>query len=165
MNEARAIELALATTIRQFAEVGPGVSIRPWQSVRFDTAWKPDQDRRFPCVDIRCAGPVVEDDQSSMVSTATVQVGTRAEDDPDHARISQMYGAVKEVLDALFVAFMTCDEDSEEYTLFKATLADELPDEFSLGGLSYGDPREPYDENGYNFLTLGFNIHHARTDY
>jgi hypothetical protein len=75
-----------------------------------------------------------------------------------------MYAAVKGVLDALFVQFMG-GTDGDELTLFRATLAAELPAAFSLGGLSWGESREPFDDGGYNFLAMGFNIHHTRTDY
>ena len=53
MNTPKAIELALATMIHQYAEIGQGTLVRPWQSLGIEGAFDPKSDRTCPCVDIR----------------------------------------------------------------------------------------------------------------
>ncbi len=95
-----------------------------------------------------------------MVSAAIVQMGTEANADQDHAFVSQMYTAVMGVLRDVWKQFME-GVDGDELTLFKSALLEAAPPDFSFGGVSFGEPRDPYDDGGYNFETIGFNIHHS----
>jgi len=99
-----------------------------------------------------------------MSSNVSIQIGTQAEDDRDHAIVSKLYAEVKAVLDSLMKQFLT-QTDAEELTLFKATLASEIGANFAFGGVEFGDPQEPFDDAGYLILAVGFVVHHSRTDY
>jgi hypothetical protein len=95
-----------------------------------------------------------------MISAATVQMGTEANADQDHAFVSQMYTGSMEVLRAIWKQFMQ-QSPGAEYTLFHDTLIANAPPDFSFGSVSFGEPRDPYDDGGYNFLTIGYNVHHS----
>lgn len=164
MNEAKAIEIALYTVLRKYAKLGGDTTIRVWQSLRTDSKWDEEKDRSFPLIDIRCAPPRSNSDQYTMGSEATIQTMTSAEEDRDHAVVSGLYGEVKKVLDSLMGQFLT-GNDGDELTLFKATLTKEAGECFEFGGVSFGEPREPFDDSGYLIMTVGFLIHHSRTDY
>jgi len=167
MNEAKAIELALAKTIRQFSEIGQNTLIRPWQSLRSEMLFEPDNiagDRHFPCIDIRCAHPTLGDDQSTMTTTATIIIATAVSADPDHSSVSAIYQAVKETTDALFKQFRR-GIDGDELTMFKTEVQLDAGPEFHFGGISYGSSSAPYDDSGINVIDIGVTIFHANTDY
>ena len=171
MNYAKAIERAFAATIRQYATgIGAKTTIRPWQSLRDDPLFRGADkdadlygDRWFPLIDIR-TGPPTTDDHITLVSATAIQVGTLPTQDRDHARISDMYTGVSTVLEALRKQHIT-GSDGDEMTLFKATLAADLGEDFHFGGVSFGDGAPPADAGGYNVMTLAMNVHHSRTDY
>ena len=163
MNEAKGIEIALYNVLRQYAKLGAATTVRAWQSLRTDSKWSEEKDRSFPVVDIRCSPPRTNADQHTMSSNVSIQIGTQAEEDRDHAIVSKLYGEVKAVLDSLMKQFFT--SEAEELTLFKTTLASEIGSDFSFGGVEFGDPQEPFDDAGYLILSVGFVVHHSRTDY
>ena len=84
-------------------------------------------------------------------------------DDRDHQQVSALYGAVQDILDKLFFQFYSTD--GTELTAYKAYLTTELGSNFSFGGLSWGEPMIPFDDDGVNFIGFNFILHFARTDY
>ena len=86
MNVALAYETALATVIRQFADIGGDTHIRVWwRNLRFDNRWKADEDRHIPCVDIRAGMPQTDDEQHTLQIEGQVQVYTNSADDLAYA--------------------------------------------------------------------------------
>jgi len=167
MNEAKAIELAIANTIRQFGEIGQKTLIRPWQSLDaqhgFDTQSK-DGDRFFPCIDIRCGTAALDEDQSTWTSTAPIIICTKTEDDETHAEASSIYEAVKGVTDSLFKQFRT-GVDGDELTFFKAQLTDHAGTAFHWGGLSYAEGSAPAADDNLNMIDIVLVVYHSRTDF
>jgi len=105
VNVARAIELAYAQTLREYAELGAGCAVRAWQSLRNDPTWDVEKDRTFPMVDVRVSAPRFDDNAHTMYCEAAVLCGTKTDDDIDHAAIQSLYGAVQGVCDLLYAQF------------------------------------------------------------
>jgi len=166
MNEPRAIEIAFAGIIRRYGEIGEGVAIRTWQSLRRDGSWDESKDRTFPVVDIRCSPPQTDDNERTLVCECAILCGTKTDDDRDHAQIEQMFSGVKAVLDSLFGQFINQTLDGDEYTLFSLTLDDELGANFGgIGGLTWGQGAAPFDDAGVNMIGLTMRVHYSRKDY
>jgi len=167
MNIAKAIEIAIAGTIKQYGQIGQNTLVRPWQSLGsqygFDTQSE-DGDRYFPCVDIRCGSAALDEDQSTWTSTAPIIICTKTEDDNDHADASRIYEAVKTVTDSLFKQFRS-GVDGDELTYFKAQLTDRAGSAFHWGGLSYAEGSAPAADDSLNMIDIVLVIYHSRTDF
>lgn len=163
MNVPKAIELAFTTVMREFAELGADVLIRPWQSVAADGSWEETKDRDFPVLDIRCAPPRTEQTQSTMMAETALLCGSKLDDDKGHVVISDLYEAVQSVCDKLFSQARTTDGD--ELARFKAILAEHLsPTTFSFGGLTFGESQPPYNDRGVNMIGVTMVVHYGRPD-
>jgi len=101
MNDAQAIEIALAETMRAHAAIGAGVALRPWQSLRAYATCKSIV-RVFPCLDIRCTPPALDESQATHNCTASIMAGTLADADADHAIVSALYDAAQGTCERLF---------------------------------------------------------------
>ena len=99
-----------------------------------------------------------------MTSNVTITIATLGTEDTDHQQISNIYQAVKTVMDSLFVQFRS-GVTSDEYTLFASTLESELGNVFHLGGVGFSDGSEPFNDSGANSITIGWQVWHSRTDY
>lgn len=163
MNPPRAIELALAGVLRQYAELSAGTAVRAWQSLRSDPGWDEEKDRTFPLVDVRCAPPTFDDNERTMYCECAVLCATKTDDDKDHAVVSSIYGEVQRVLDLLYSQFI--GTAGEEYAAFSDALAAEAGDGFNLGGLSWGTPAAPYDDGGINMIGISIRVHFSRADF
>jgi hypothetical protein len=166
MNVAKAIELAFADLIRK-QELGAGVHVRAWQSLRADTTWDVTKDREFPAVDIRTAPQQFDMDAgSTMFCETAILCGTVADDDRDHAAVSALYEAVQGACDALYADFR--GGTGTLLTAFVAAITLALGSEgvkFSFGGLTFGGSMAPYDEGGSNMLGLTMRVHFSRSDF
>jgi hypothetical protein len=176
MNVPKAIELAMAETIRKYAEMGEGVTIRAWQSLASDGSWKKDPDRTFPMIDVRCGPPKTDDNQSTRSVECSILMGTKTDDDKDHAFISDMYEAVQGVCDDLFSQFRT--ETTNVYTgaeisYFLAGVKNDpnggaeraSAASFEFGGFTFGDGLSPADDGGINMIGITLVIHFGRSDF
>jgi len=162
MNTPKAIELALTTMIRQYAELGQGTLVRPWQSLAIEGAFDPESDRTFPCVDIRFSPPQTADDQSqaTFICSGTVGILTHVQDDPAHSQASAIYAAVFEVLQSIHRAmfgFAARDLWNEFVSLVVANGGD------TPGGVTFGSPSPPGDDGGLNSIGIGFDVHYSVT--
>lgn len=154
----------MAETIRAYAEIGEGVTIRAWQSLPADGSWSPDTDRAFPMVDVRCGPPRTDDSQTTLSCECAVLMGTKTDDDRDHAAISALYDAVQELVDKLFAQFRTTA--GTELTYFLARIAAEVGAAgFVFGGLTFGEGLAPSDEDGVNMIGVVLNVHYSRSDF
>lgn len=164
MNVARAIELAYAQTLREYAELGAGCAVRAWQSLRNDPTWDVEKDRTFPMVDVRVSAPRFDDNAHTMYCEAAVLCGTKTDDDIDHAAIQSLYGAVQGVCDLLYAQFLA-GTDGTELTYFKSVLTTELGASFHFGGFTFADGLAPYDNSGVNMIGISMQVHFSRTDF
>jgi len=170
MNVTKAIELAVAETIRKFAEMGEDVTIRAWQSLASDGSWKKDPDRKFPLIDVRCSPPKTDDNESTLQVECAILMGTNTDDDKDHAFISAMYEAVQGVCDNLFSQFRTTagdtyTADTEIYDFLASVLANTSADAFQFGGFTFGDGLAPADDGGINMIGITLIVHYGRSDF
>jgi len=94
MNTPKAIELALTTIVRQHCELGANVLVRPWQSLDEDGAFDPDDDRHFPCIDIRFAAPRHNEDQVTLVCVGQLTAYTKSADDVKHQHASEIFNSI-----------------------------------------------------------------------
>jgi len=166
MNLPKAIEQVLADLIRSNAAVGPGVIFRPWQTLQADNNWDASVDRIFPLIDIRCSAPTTADNQVARSVECAVLMGTNADDDRDHAFISNMFEEVHQFLDQLFIQFRAGNFDADPLASFvedtQALVGD--ASRFRFGGLTFGAGMEPYDDGGINMLGITLEVHYSRDD-
>jgi hypothetical protein len=160
MNTPKAIELALTAMIRQYAEIGSGTLVRPWQSLDTEGAFDPASDRVFPCVDVRFAPPMTQDadGQATFVSSGSVTIMTKAQDDASHQECSAIYAAVFEVLQAIHRAMFGFTATAY-WTEFVSLVVDNGGD--SPGGVTFGSPTAPMDDAGLNAIGIGFDVHYS----
>jgi len=165
MNKAKAIELSMAETLRQYAEVGEDVIYRVWQSMDFDSRWNEDEDRKFPALDIRSAPAQTDDDQQTMFCDTTIICATMIDDDKNNEFISAMYEAVDALLDKLFKQFLT-GVDGEELIYLNARIDEHASEKINTPvSLTWGESMSPYEDQGLHMIGTGLRIHYGRSDY
>jgi len=166
MNTTKAIELAMAETLRKYAQMGEDVTIRAWQSLEADGSWKKYPDRKFPMIDVRCAPPRTDDNESTLQVECRIMMGTKTDDDKNHAFISNMYEDVQAVCDTLFAQYKTGIFTGEELAYFLARVVVETStDAFQFGGLTFGDGLAPVDDSGTNTIGITMIVHYGRSDF
>ena len=166
MNTTKAIELAMAETLRKYAQMGAAVTIRAWQSLEADGSWKENPDRKFPLIDVRCSPPEHDDNESTLQVQCAILMGTKTDDDLSHAFISSMYEAVQGVCDTLFAQYKTRVFTGEELAYFLArVVAETSTDAFQFGGLTFGDGLAPADDDGTNMIGITMIVHYGRSDF
>ena len=168
MNVSKAIEIAFAEVIRDHAEIGEDVVIRPWQTLAADGSWAENPDRAFPVIDIRCGPPMTDGNQTTLSVECSILMGTKTDDDKDHAFVSQMYEAVQELCDTLFAQFRngagTYSEDPLKQFLDSIT-ANSGATLFGFGGFTFAEGLAPVDENGINMVGIAMVTHYSRADF
>ncbi len=162
MNTPKAIELALASMIRQYGAIGSKTLVRPWQSLNTEGAFDPKSDRTFPCVDIRVSPPMTADgeSQATFMCQGTIGIYTYVSDDPNHQQASAIYAEVFEVLQSIHRAmfgFTAADRWNEFVALVVANGGD------SPGGVTFGSPLPPAEDAGLNEIGIGFDVHYSVT--
>lgn len=166
MNIPKLFEGALATTIRDHANLTAMPRLRTWQAISDDFNWTATSDRVFPLIDIRATPPAVGDDGVTLLSNVAVLIATNANDDQAHSDIANIYEGVSTVLDALYSQFR--GTAGAERSTFDEYISDTQPDAeetISVGGFEMGEPLSPYEDSGAYFIGLNFIIHFSRTDY
>jgi len=164
MNVARAVELAISKVIRDHAQMGEGVAVRPWQTLRYDGSWVEDQDRTFPVVSVAAQPPQQDGNESTAHIECAVVMATKTDDDRDHAAISALYDAVQGVMDEAYGQFMR-QSPGVELNAITDVLAQELGTGFHFGGLSWGNALSPNEDEGANVIGLSIRVHYGRGDY
>ena len=166
MNTTKAIELALAETIRKYSQLGEGVTIRAWQSLESDGSWKENPDRTFPMIDVRCSPPRTDDNESTQQVECAILFGTKTDDDKSHAFISAMYEAGQGVCDNLFSQFRSGVFTGDEIAYFLDNILGNIgADAFQFGGLTFGDGLAPADDSGINMIGITLIVHFGRSDF
>lgn len=161
MNIPKTIETALAELIRN-EQIGSNTMIRCWHVLENDTRWRSDEDRKMPCVDVRCAPPGPGDQASTMVAQVAIECAAMAEDDRNHAVISQIEEGVQTALDKFF---SHCRKRTgASLTRFKTEFdKDCAPAVF--GYMTFSGATPPYDDGGINVVALSISIHYTRADF
>lgn len=165
MNTASSIEKAIATAIRENADLPDGVTIRCWQDLEHDATWTESEDRTFPMIEIRASPPRTDDNQSTLSIETIIIVGTQLADDKNHAVISDIYSRVQLVTDKLYAAFRT-GVSNDAYVSFTDAMASETAGgTFNFGGFTYGAPLAPFEDR--NAVMIGVNLitHYSRDDF
>jgi len=170
MNVPKAVELAMAEVIRKYAEMGEDVTIRAWQSLPSDGSWKIDPDRKFPMIDVRCGPPKTDDNESTRTVECSILMGTKTDDDKDHAFISAMYEAVQGVCDNLFSQFHTTSgstytADTEIADFLASVVKNATAAKFNFGGFTFGEGLSPADDGGVNMIGITMIVHFGRSDF
>lgn len=165
MNIPKMFEGAVARAITDNADLTDMPRIRTWQAVDSDGRWTPASDRTFPVIDIRTGPPRVGGDGVTCLCNVTVLVATNQEDDPTHAHLARYYEAVQTVLDALYSQFRS-DTSGPERDSFDAHISDTEPGSVvSVGGFEHGEPLDPYDDGGAQFIGMLLVVHFSRSDF
>lgn len=165
MNVSKAIELALATVIRDHADLEPSVTIRTWQDLTLDGTWNSDLDRTFPMIEVRAAPPRTNENQSNLSVEAAILIGTMTADDKNHQQISDIYEKTQDVIDNLFSGFRQQSNNDEYQTFTSVMTANVAATKFIFGGFTYGDPQVPFEDRGANMIGIALVTHYARTDF
>jgi len=164
MNVPKAIELAMATLLREFGHLPAGVGIRVWQTMAADATWNAAKDREFPLIDVRCSPPKTDDNQATLAVDCSVLAGTLAADDKDHALISVIYEEIQNVLDLLFSQFRA--QSGDALARFNAIMAVHVEDgRFQFGGFTFGDALSPFERDGANMIGTTLTVHYGRSDF
>lgn len=157
MNPSKIFEQAICAMLRK-AELGPGVHLRPWQSLRFDNTWNAEIDLQFPLVEARFSPEAVNGDQWTLACTGLLTCATLTEDDGDHAVISGLYEAVYDVAVGIFRSFISNTGDL--YAQFVAEVAAASPNTVHVAGITLESPMPPSNmTEGTNTIGLGFTVH------
>lgn len=155
----------MVETIRAYCEVGAGVTIRAWQSLVSDGSWKTAPDRAFPMVDVRCTPPRTDDNQATLAVECAVLMGTKTDDDKDHAVVSALYEAVQGLIDTLFSQFRQGTTTGAAAFFIDKIAEYAGASAFEFGGLTFGDGFGPEDDNGINMIGVTLNVHYSRSDF
>jgi len=165
VNIAKAIEKAIATVIRDHADLPPGVTIRCWQTLRHDATWNETEDRTFPMIEIRAAPPQTDDNQSTLSVQTAIIIGTQNQDDKDHAVVSDIYGQAQEAIDAMFASFRSGTSNAHFVTFTNAMQEASDAGQFNFGGVTLGSPLAPFEERGAVMLGINLITHYSRADF
>lgn len=157
MNIPDACEKATAAMIRKYGEIGPGVLLRCWQSLRFDRTWNEKTDRQTPYEDIRFAPERVDENQSTMICEGVVVCATKGDDDKDHSAIKRLYEETHKVMRDIFADFRARGTGGK-YDEFKAAILEHAQNGITIGGVTFTEPAPPFDESGTNSIGIGFAI-------
>ena len=167
MNPSKIFEQAICAMLRK-AELGAGVHLRPWQSLRLDNTWDAEKDLQFPLVEARFSPEAVDADQSTLACTGLLTCATLTEDDGDHAIISGLYEAVYGVAVGIFrsarfgggAVKIGTAEPIDYYAQFVAEVATASPNTVHVSGITLESPMPPSNmTEGTNTIGLGFTVH------
>jgi hypothetical protein len=166
MNTPAAIEIALATIIRDYAELGEGTVVRAWQSPNLDPLAGDEDVRRFPAVDVVANGPEYTDDLTASV-TCAILCRTKFADDEDRAFLREMFSEIERVARALFAQYR--GDGGEELTAWADAFAVAAAgDGINHDSVSFQwGPSQPpsIDGDGTQSHGLSLVIHYSRTDF
>jgi hypothetical protein len=157
VNVPKAIESALAGILRG-AELVSGVAIRPWQSLRSDPGWNPDEDRTLPLIDVRFFPERSNDTGATLICAGSIICATDMDSDRDHSQIAKLYEAAADAVRAIYTDFYA-GGTSGEYAAFVAAVEAEAPGAINIGGVTLGDPDMPQSTSGVNTIGIGLDVH------
>jgi hypothetical protein len=158
MNTSKALELSMYNIIRQHCELGDDVLVRPWQSLNEDGAFDREDDRHFPCLDVRFTAPRYNEDQVTLVCIGRIDAYTKTEDDLNHQAVSELFDSMHAAVVKIFRG--ACGgEDTELYDALVAEVAALDDGEINIGGITLEDGMPPSDDGGLNVIGIGMGVH------
>lgn len=168
MNFPKAFEAALMQTITTHAQWTAQPRIRAWHGLSADAEWARTDDASYPLVDIRAKHPTTDLDSGyTQECVMSILIASHSDDDPSHDQLSGIYSSVSSVLDAIYSQFLS-DVPGDERNTFDEVLTNSFPDEsgvLSIGGFTFGEGLEPYEEGAMNFVGMSFSVHFSRSDF
>ena len=162
MNTPKAIELAFTLMLRQYAELGADTLVRPWQSLSSEGSFHPDDDRTFPCIDVRFSPDQYNADQATLVCIGSIDARSHADDDTDHQQVSAMYEAIHDVALLIFADSQgrVTGEKAGLYAEFVALVLELSENQCRVGGITLESGTPPMlDEQNINTIGIGFGVH------
>jgi hypothetical protein len=163
MNTPKAIEIAVAQMLRTHAELVPGISLRPWQSLDNESGFVRGNDREFPCIDIRFAPDTYNEDQATLVCIGEITAMTLTEEDRTHQQASAIYEAVHGLALSIF-AGSHGRTATTLYTEFKALVLTLTDNAVSVGGITMEQGAAPSSDEKTNQIGIGLGVHFAYAD-
>lgn len=170
MKPAKAIELAMAEIINDYADIGRNTKIRAFQNMEFNGTFVQDVDREYPFVGIGASPPMPGDDAASQTVDVAVFIQTKAVDDKAHTEISAIYEAVQGTLDRIYSGFrrFCAGGETEEYTEFCRRVKEYDTENLIANeylSLTWADTQPPSEDNGAWVIMMTMRVHFGRTDF
>jgi len=163
MNAVKAIEKAIAATLRAHAELGPDTWLRCCQSQRED--WETRgaiAARHFPQVYLVASPEHTESEGTTLATPISIDVCTLADDDPDCSIRADMYDAVRTIIDGIYdYSYNPENGNAEYYNTFIASLGEYLP-AANYGGMTMDDSTPPFEVDGVQVMTFTISIAWSR---
>jgi hypothetical protein len=162
MNTPKAIELAFTLMLRQYAELGSDTLVRPWQSLSSEGAFRPNDDRTFPCIDVRFSPDQYNEDQATLVCLGSIEARSHADDDTDHQQASAMYEAIHNVALLIFADSQgrVTGAKAGLYAEFVALVLKLSENQCRVGGITLESGTPPMlDEQNINTIGIGIGVH------
>jgi hypothetical protein len=166
MNEAKAIESAMARMIRQHADIGEGVSIRAYMSLSEDAVTDmthPDGDRATRIIDLRCSLPSYDGGQHAYAVECQISMQTQADDDRDHSALGVIVDGVSALITAMHREQFKAERPLE--TEFVGMVLADAGKGVVYGGMVLPEG-QPTPQTDGNYNTTGFivSFRFARSD-
>lgn len=163
MTITQAIERAFKTLFQQF-NIGAETTVRCWHALEADQSWDSDDDRKFPCIDIRCSCPITDENKVTLSAVCSFDIWTNPKDDRSHKQIHDIEEAVQLALDTLYSQFRV--DSGSEWITFQTDVITDFPQIAIIGGLDFQSGTEPTsDDMGKNRVGLSMAVHYSRGDY
>ena len=165
-NVPAAIERSMAAVMREFADLGGGVAIRPSMSPTDDSTIDNRGSKHFPQLRLTASPPQTDDNQATLFCELELSCESYNEDDGRRTAVKTIYEAAQGVCDRIF------DEahgwypggETTAQTAFEAAINTELGtgNGINVGGYTFGPGQSLYDDGGINIVALTFRVHYTR---
>ena len=163
MNAVKAIEKAIAATLRQHATLGESTWLRCCQSQRED--WETRgavAARHFPQVYLVAAPEHTESEGTTLATPVAIDVSTLADDDPDCGTRADIYNEVRTVIDGIYdYGYNQSEGNQEFYDTFVASLKEFLPNA-NYGGMTMDDSTPPFEVDGVQVMSFTISLAWSR---
>lgn len=163
MNIPKTIESSVLKVIREYG-VGKNTILRSWRNLQADERWDADNDRSFPCIDVKASPPRLDQANAvTLMCEVALTIYTKLADDQSHSTLNSIEEATQECIDTLYAQHRS-NATTGLYADLVASIQEECA--VSIGGLYIGDPTPP-DEDGAGRLYVGLTlvISYSRADF
>ena len=167
INIPSTFEGAICTAIIRTTLVQELPRIRTWQSIDAEDRWSPDNDRAFPVIDIRAKPPVTNGEDKTCSVPVQIIVMTSIDDDKTHRSLSDHYGNVQSVLDAIYSDDWHDPKGAALISFLEHVGVEMIAAgyQINIGGFEFGEASYPFIEEGANAISMEFIIHYSRSDF
>jgi hypothetical protein len=163
MNIPKTIESATVDALRSYG-VGAETLIRSWRNLQKDEKWDEDNDRSFPCIDVKASPPRLDQANAvTLMCEVALTIYTKLADDQSHSVLNSIEQATQECIDTLYAQHRS-NATTGLYADLVASIESECA--VSIGGLYIGDPTPPdEDGEGRTYVGLTLVIAYSRADF